>query len=439
MRAQDLAANTLTPDRFARLIAGLGPFERAPRLAVAVSGGPDSMGLALLLAEWAHGRNGQVVAITVDHGLRLESTAEAQQVGHWLARLPGVTHRILTWSGPKPERGIQAAAREARYRLLATHCRDNGILHLCLAHHRDDQIETHRLRAGHGSGTLGLAGMSAIRPLDGVRLLRPLLGIAKAELLALLTARGQPWIDDPSNTNPAFERVRLRASADTAEAEQQAAVLHRLGLTRQQQEAEAAGLLAETLTLHPAGWAELEPDAFTRNGPSHRLAFGWVLQSIGGNDYPVAEGRRVEALDRIRADPAADFTLGGCHLWRSGARLRLCRDWGAIRDRPAVGPGMTLSWDDRFAVTLAPQLSANLPFTIGRLGETGLRQLGREGHPQAEFGVPEPVRKALPALWQGDRLICVPGLRFGPGLDEGGLTARFRPARAAASGGFTVA
>jgi tRNA(Ile)-lysidine synthase len=434
------APDALSPERFARLMARLGPFEPAPHLAVGVSGGPDSMALVLLLAEWTHSRNGRLDALTVDHGLRPESAAEAEQVGRWLAHLPGVTHRILRWSGPKPETGIQAAARDARYRLLADHCRDNAILHLCIAHHRDDQAETHRLRAGHGSGALGLAGMSALRPLAGVRLLRPLLGTAKAELVGLLTAREQPWIDDPSNSNPAFERVRLRAAADGETDERAIATLHRLGLERQRLEEAASSILAASLALHASGWAELHQAAFAETAVQNRLALGWVLQSLGGNDYPVADGRRQEALERIRTNDAADFTLGGCHLRRRGSTLEIFRDWGAIRDRRAARPDLVASWDDRFAVTLSPQLPANLAFTpnldftIGRLGEAGLRQLGQVGHSQAAFGVPEPARKALPALWQGDRLAAVPHLRFGNGLE-----ARFRPARAVTSGGFTVA
>ena len=443
MFAAELGTTALTPDRFARLMARLGPFERAPHLGVAVSGGPDSMALTLLLAEWVQGRNGRLDAITVDHGLRAESAAEARQVGQWLAHLPCVTHRILSWSGAKPESGIQAAAREARYRLLAEYCRDNGILHLCVAHHRDDQIETHHLRAGHGSGALGLAGMSAIRPLDGVRLMRPLLGTPKAALLGLLTARGQAWIDDPSNANPAFERVRLRAAIETvgkAEDDERATgQLHRLGLERQKLEAEAADLLAETLTLYPGGWGELAPAAFAATALPNLLAFGWVLQSLGGNDYRVSGERRAEALERIRAEASADFTLGGCHVRRSGRSLQIHRDWGAIRQRIAAQPGLQVTWDGRFAVTVSPRLAPNLDFTIGRLGEQGIRHLGSEGHTQSESGIPEPARKALPALWQGERLIAVPGLGFGPGQDDGGLVARFRPDRAAASGGFTVA
>jgi len=432
------AKPAFSPERFAGLMARLGPFERAPHLAVGVSGGPDSLALVLLLAEWAHSRGGRLDALTVDHRLRPESTAEAQQVERWLANLPGVTHRILAWTERKPESGIQAAARAARYRLLADHCRAHAILHLCVAHHRDDQHETHRLRAGHGSGAVGLAGMSAARPLEGVRLLRPLLGVAKAELVALLETRDQQWVSDPSNSNLAFERVRLRAAA-TPEAEtRDGAALHRLGLERQRLEAEAARILAESLTVHPSGWAEIDAQDLAETAASS-LAFGWVLQSLGGNDYPVSDDRRREALARIGSEGAADFTLGGCHLRCSGKKLEIHRDWGAVRARLEARPGTSALWDGRFTVTVSPGLSPNSGLTIARLGEHGIRQLGRLGHPQAAFGIPEPARKALPALWQDDRLLAAPFLGFGPGVPAGGVEARFRPARAAASGGFTVA
>jgi tRNA(Ile)-lysidine synthase len=396
------------------------------------------MALALLLAEWAHSRNGRVVALTVNHGLRADSAVEAQQVGRWLNGLPGLTHHILNWTDDKPRTGIQAAARAARYRLLAQHCRQNGILHLCVAHQRDDQVETHRLRAGHQSGSVGLAGMSAIRLLDGVRLLRPLLGVGKVELQALLTARGQAWITDPSNANPAFERVRLRAVASEAGDPRDAAMLHRLGLERQRLESEAAVILADSLTLHETGWGDLPIDALCPSGAAQLMAFGWLLQCLGGTDYPVGEARRAEALTRLEADQTADFTLGGCLLRRRGKKLEIHRDWGAIGHCLDALPGEQALWDDRFAVVLAPTLEPKAPFTIARLGESGLRQLERLGHSPARSGIPGLVpaatRPALPALWQGDRLVAVPHLGFGSGL-----SARFRPARGAASGGFTVA
>jgi tRNA(Ile)-lysidine synthase len=185
---------------------------------------------------------------------------------------------------------------------------------------------------GHGSGAIGLAGMSASRPLDGVRLLRPLLSVAKAELVALLEARGQDWISDPSNGQPAFERVRLRASAVPEAEAREAAALHRLGLERRRLEAEAARLLVRSLVVHEAGWADIDAEDFDM-GPSGGLAFGALFAVSRAAPTTQPRGPPQEALARIRGEEAADFTLGGCHLRRRGSRLEVHRDWGAIRHR----------------------------------------------------------------------------------------------------------
>jgi tRNA(Ile)-lysidine synthase len=208
----DAAAGApLTGDEFARLLAPLGPFEPAPHLAVAVSGGADSLALALLADFWARERGGSVTALTVDHRLRPGSTDEAERVRAWLSAR-GIAHRILTWLGPYPLTDLQAAARAARYRLLADWCRDAGVLHLLIAHHRDDQAETLLLRLGRGSGAAGLAGMAALVEQPDCRLLRPFLSVPPARLRATLDALDQPWIEDPSNRNPVFARVRLRVA-----------------------------------------------------------------------------------------------------------------------------------------------------------------------------------------------------------------------------------
>ncbi|HLU65659.1 MAG TPA: tRNA lysidine(34) synthetase TilS, partial [Kofleriaceae bacterium] len=180
------------------MIEALGPFERRPRLAVAVSGGPDSLCLCLLAHGWAKARGGEVSALTVDHGLRPTSADEARQVAAWLGPR-GIDHHVLRWTGAKPATAIQEAAREARYRLLGDWCRAAGVLHLLLAHHLDDQAETVAFRRARGSGPEGLAGMPAVRELAGLRLLRPLLGVPKARLVATLEAAGQAWLEDPSN------------------------------------------------------------------------------------------------------------------------------------------------------------------------------------------------------------------------------------------------
>ena len=194
---------------FAGLIERLGPFEQGPRLAVAVSGGPDSLCLCLLAAGWAAARGGVVSALIVDHGLRPEAAAEARQVAAWL-RARRIDHHVLRWADVKPATGIQAAAREARYRLLGDWCRAAGILHLLLGHHLDDQAETVALRQARQSGAAGLAGMAAVRELAGLRLLRPFLSGAEGAVAG-----------DSEDARPAVARgseqpgtvVRARAAA----------------------------------------------------------------------------------------------------------------------------------------------------------------------------------------------------------------------------------
>lgn len=200
-------ASPVSPVEAGELFLGL---TQESVLLVAVSGGPDSVALLGLLADWARlpGRP-RLHAATVDHGLRPEASAEAAAVAALCARL-GVAHATLRWEGEKPSRGIQAAARHARYALLAGEAKRLGGAVLVTAHTLDDQAETMLMRLAHGSGPSGLVGMRGRTVKDGVALVRPLLGIAKARLVATARARSLPFVSDPSNADLRFERVRWR-------------------------------------------------------------------------------------------------------------------------------------------------------------------------------------------------------------------------------------
>jgi tRNA(Ile)-lysidine synthase len=190
--------------------------ESLPALLLAVSGGPDSTALMVLAARWrdALATPPKLIAVTVDHGLRAESKAEAVAVAR-LARQLGMTHRTLRWTGRKPKTGLQQAARAARYRLLAQAARQARVSHILTAHTLDDQAETVLIRMTRGSGMTGLAAMArgSALPADQagqVQLVRPLLEISKSRLIATLKAAKIPFADDPSNRDPRFTRARLR-------------------------------------------------------------------------------------------------------------------------------------------------------------------------------------------------------------------------------------
>lgn len=207
------------------------PLADARGAVLAVSGGPDSIALMLLVHAWLQ-QAGAVVRVsvaTVDHGLRPDSRREAEAVAIAAGSL-GFTHQLLEWQGAKPVTRLQERARNARYELLFRHARDIGADYVVTAHHADDQAETILFRLLRGSGIAGLAGMPQVASRGGLTHLRPLLDCPKSVLIAHCETSGQPFIRDPSNENLAFARARLRNLAPTlAEEGLDRAALLRLG------------------------------------------------------------------------------------------------------------------------------------------------------------------------------------------------------------------
>jgi len=182
-----------------------------PAVVLAVSGGPDSIALMWLAARWrrALARGPRLIAVTVDHDLRPGAAAEAREVKR-LARSLDLPHRTLRWTGPKPRTGLPAAARAARYRLLAQAARASDATHILTAHTRDDQAETLLMRMLRGSGIAGLAAMARESERDGLRLARPFLDVSKSQLIATLRKAKVGFADDPTNRDTGFTRPRLR-------------------------------------------------------------------------------------------------------------------------------------------------------------------------------------------------------------------------------------
>jgi tRNA(Ile)-lysidine synthase len=186
-------------------------WKAAPAIVLAVSGGPDSIALMWLAARWRRtlARGPRLVAVTVDHGLRAEAKAEARDVKR-LARALDLPHRTMRWTGAKPKTGLPAAARAARYRLLAQAARASGATHILTAHTRDDQAETLLMRLLRGSGIAGLAAMARQSERDGVLLARPFLHVSKSQLIATLKKAKLGFADDPTNRDLNFTRPRIR-------------------------------------------------------------------------------------------------------------------------------------------------------------------------------------------------------------------------------------
>ena len=308
-----------------------------PVLILAVSGGPDSNALMVLAARWRKAlKSGpKLIAVTVDHRLRPEAKREAAAVQR-LARKLGVAHRILRWTGRKPSAGLQQAARNARYRLLAKAAQDASARHVVTAHTLDDQAETVLIRLTRGSGLSGLAAMARVAPLPAageaeISLVRPLIEVPKARLLATLRRAGVAFANDPSNRDPRFTRARLRSAMPILEREGLNAARLAL-LARRVRRAEAA---LEAMAAD--AWAELAPGPWAATGPIEFPAGSYAelpaevaLRLLGravasvGDEGPVELGK-LEALYAALAasSGAVRFrrTLAGASVTRNGDRL----------------------------------------------------------------------------------------------------------------------
>jgi tRNA(Ile)-lysidine synthase len=430
----------LSLGEFGASLVALARFESAPFLAVAVSGGPDSLALAILADRWARDRGGEICALTVDHRLRPESGAEIRRLGTWLSAR-GIRHEVLVWSGEKPKSGIQEAARVARYRLLAGWCREQGCLHLLAGHHRDDQVETHLIRRRARSGADGLAGMSAMRELSDCRLLRPLLGLTRDRLVAFLQAENQPFLNDPSNLDPGFERSRYRrgevAMVGGAGAVDLAAEICALGETRASREHNVSALLARCVSVHPAGFAVLDPSVVS--SASDELAerlLSAIAMTIGGLVYSPRRERTARLRDVLVPNVARGHTLGGCRFLRWRERMLVFRELGQAAQPMRLTAGETKIWDRRFQIIVPPNASSTL--TIGYLGAAAVARLRGLALQRRTGSPPRLLLPIFPVVWDEDGVAAVP--HIGYRRENIGVVPQvvFRPINALTQAGFAV-
>lgn len=382
------AAAPENPADFSRLAA-------ARHVALAVSGGSDSMALMRLAADWSS-RNHPALrlsVLTVDHGLRPEAAAEAYKVGQW-AGATGLAHHTLTWSAaPLPSSGLQAKARAARYGLMAAWCRANQAAMLLTAHTLDDQAETVLMRLGRTLSPDSLAGVAACGSWDGLPLWRPLLKARRQALRAYLTSLGQDWIDDPSNEDRRFERVRVRQALAGLGAEgvtaERLAALAEAG-------ARTAALLEQASTRWLDLWLREEEAGFCHVPAAPLLALPPALQErllariirhYGGGQFrpePTELRRLAQWAGQGGGPPRC--TLGGALIGRRKSGFWLTRETARIAPDPVRLPQCgEIMWDNRFRVRATPG---------SRITPAGNRTVG------AAADVPAFARSALPFVEQ---------------------------------------
>jgi tRNA(Ile)-lysidine synthase len=325
-------------------------------VAVAVSGGSDSMALLRLCGSLALVHGTSLTALTVDHGLRPESEAEADRVGRWSAAA-GIEHVKLRWQGNKPATGLQAAAREARYDLLAGWCAGNGLDAIFTGHTLDDQAETVVMRSRRSQSPHSLASIWPEMVWQGVPVVRPLIGVTRTVLRQYLQAIGQPWIDDPSNENEKFERVRVRRMLASTGIE---ALANRAATAQSQVRALTAqgeDWLSKFADQSSLGFLALDRDKFAEltllvRCEVLRRALAYVSPSTR---VPLAD---VERLAQWVVQPEFGGqqrrTLAGTLFAKRQRHILVAREWARISSLGIVPESGRLPWDGRFGITAPP-------------------------------------------------------------------------------------
>lgn len=392
---------------FQRAMAQAAGFEPHPTLAIAISGGADSVVLFHWTKAWAEARQGRVVALTVDHGLRDEAADEARIVAEWSAAL-GVEHQILTVAMDKQSPAIQQQARDLRYAAMEDYCQQRGILHLLTAHHLDDQAETLAMRAWRGSGVDGLAGIPFIRYTPNIRIIRPLLHVPKSQIMAWLTEYHIQWLEDPSNATDKYERNRIRKHLATWPVPPQDIIntTRMMGLAKLANGQKMAELAVDSVRWFEAGYLELHTQHW-HTQPNDQLIglLTALIHSLGSTPNPPRYYQMEGLLESILVDSAAQKTcLAGLvfsrvqpHHWRIVREPQHCAPAATLL------PDQILHWDQRFTL----HSSSSLPLYVAALGPQGIATL-KNHKAQPKLTLPREAMETLPAIWHLDHLAVVP-------------------------------
>lgn len=391
--------NAADADLLTKISDGIGqPWPK--RIGVAVSGGGDSTALLSLLHSASKGQDAKLFAASVDHGLRAGARDEAKRAGTRAAAL-GISHEILDWRGWDGQGNLQARARAARYSLLADWARENDIPVVALGHTLDDQAETVLMRLSRSAGVDGLAGMSARRVDRGVTFVRPLLTVRRDALRTYLTRQGLDWDEDPSNQDPQFDRIKVRALADQL----QSAGLspEALGTVAQNMQDAKAALNWQVARLADVACNVVDGDiviqmAHLRDVPEDILrrlmlsAVTWVARL----DYPPRRRAVLDAITDVQAGKSA--SLGGCLLVQRKGQLHICREYKAVQQLSCAFGEI---WDGRWRM-FGPESQA--PLIQRALGEDGLADCPD----WRDTGRPRESLLASPSLWNTDKLLSAP-------------------------------
>ena len=291
------------------------------KIVVGVSGGADSLALVIMLKEWANKNNRDIIAITVDHKLRDESTSEANYVANIMKNFD-IEHHILTWEGDKPKTGIEEAARTARYNLIEEWCIKNNTHTLAMGHHKKDQAETFLLRLIRGSGLYGLSGILPVSKRGALTIIRPNLEKTPEVLREFLNNKNIRWVEDPSNQNLDFLRVKVRKylpeleSAIGLSSSRLAKTAQTLALSRSFIEVMTDKTIAEITNIFGEYGATISIEKFVTSHLEMQFnVLAKLIKNIGKSSYTPESDKMIRLCNNLEKKDFSGVTLGKCEVF----------------------------------------------------------------------------------------------------------------------------
>lgn len=400
-----------------RFRENISSFIGKEKFAIAVSGGSDSLALSVLAKLYSLENDNDFMALIIDHKLRKESADEAKQTYKNLTQNK-IKAKILTYRGEKFSSNIQKKARDLRYDLFEKYCTKNKIKFLILAHHQDDLIENFYIRLIRGSGIKGLTSLKNVFEYSkNFHLLRPLLNFNKEELLNITKKSYSSWVEDRSNKNDKFLRVRIRKMQYKLQKEgfdpkRIIKTIENLNTAKDSLEFYIFKSEKKYLKFYKEGYAKLKSSIF--NNEAQEVIFRVIIKAIhfvSGEYYPPRSDSLKTLMKNLSTKSFKSSTLGGCLIKKDKSIISFFREDRNIVSETLNKIKKKISWDDRFLVY--NNFNNKEKFVVKKLGDQGIEYLKKNKFKDCENKIPPHAKKTLPSFWnnKGD-LLFVPFLNF---------------------------
>jgi tRNA(Ile)-lysidine synthase len=387
------------------------------KFAIAVSGGSDSLALSVLAKLYSLENDNDFVSLIIDHKLRKESAEEARVTYKNLTQNK-IKAKILTYQGEKFSSNIQKKARDLRYDLFEKYCVKNKIKFLILAHHQDDLIENFYIRLIRGSGIKGLTSLQNIYEYNkNFYLLRPLLNFNKQELLTVTKKSYSSWIEDPSNKNDKFLRVRIRKMQTKLQKEgfdpkRIIKTIDNLNTAKDSLDFYIFKSEKKYLNFYKEGYATLKSSIF--NNEAQEVIFRVIIKAIhfvSGEYYPPRSDSLKGLMKNLLAKSFKSSTLGGCLIEKNKNIISFYREDRNIAVETLSKTKQKTNWDDRFLVN--KNFNNKQQFVVKKLGNHGIEYLRKNKFNDYGNKIPVHAKKTLPSFWNNEgHLLFVPFVNF---------------------------